>query len=350
MRRALILTAVLALLPGLAGADEVLLKGGGRISGRILSRTATAVQVDVGAGVITVPMASVLSIEEKRSALDDYEERAAKLRANDVPGWLALARWSLSQGLGTQSRRAYERVLGIEPENVEANQALGRVLVDGRWVTELEVHRARGLVEFEGAWLTPAERDAILVQRDARFNELLRLDAERRTQLRVARAARSCVRPKPRPGHRRRSMPPERWAGFRCGTEARTWSVATLPTATATPGRRTVVSRGATRPATSGRRWVCTRRTRLGCGLHIRSARQARSRLDRPACSPSAPRRLRRSAGRAAAAGIRSAPVRVPHQQRSRPVHPRRALVPPAGPRLAASNARRSRLRECVNQ
>jgi hypothetical protein len=159
--------AVLALLPALAGADEVLLKGGGKVSGRILTRTDTAVQVDVGAGIITVPMASVLSIEEKRSALDDYEERAAKLRANDVPGWSALARWSLSQGLGTQARGAYERVLGIDPQNVEANQGLGRVLVDGRWVTELEVHRARGLVEFEGAWLTPAERDAILEQRDA---------------------------------------------------------------------------------------------------------------------------------------------------------------------------------------
>jgi hypothetical protein len=189
MRRALIVTALLALLPALASADEVLLKGGGRISGRILSRTATAVQVDVGAGIITVPMASVLSIEEKRSALDDYEERAAKLRASDVPGWLALARWSLSQGLGTQARRAYERVLGIDSQNVEANQALGRVLVDGRWVTELEVHRARGLVEFEGAWLTPAERDAILEQRDARFNELLRLDAERRARDAERRAA-----------------------------------------------------------------------------------------------------------------------------------------------------------------
>jgi hypothetical protein len=189
MRRALIVTAVLALVPALASADEVLLKGGGRVSGRIVSRTDTAVQVDVGAGIVTVPMASVLSIEEKRSALDDYEERAAKLRANDVPGWLALARWSLSQGLGTQARRAYERVLGIDPQNVEANQALGRVLVDGRWVTELEVHRARGLVAFEGAWLTPAERDAILEQRDARFNELLRLDAERRARDAERRAA-----------------------------------------------------------------------------------------------------------------------------------------------------------------
>jgi hypothetical protein len=189
MRRVLIATAVLAVLPALAGADEVLLKGGGKISGRILSRTDTAVQVDVGAGIITVPMASVLRIEEKRSALDDYEARAAKLRVNDVPGWLALARWSLSQGLGTQARRAYERVLEVDPQNVEANQALGRVLVEGRWVTELEVHRARGLVAFEGAWLTPAERDAILEQRDTRFNELLRLDAERRARDAERRAA-----------------------------------------------------------------------------------------------------------------------------------------------------------------
>ncbi|MDH4066931.1 MAG: hypothetical protein OEW19_21230, partial [Acidobacteriota bacterium] len=189
MCRLLILAAAMALVPALAQADDVLLKGGGKISGRILSRTDSAVQVDVGAGIVTVRMDSVLSIEEKRSPLDDYEERTAKLGANDVAGWLDLARWSSSQALGTQARRAYERVLTIDPQNVEANQALGRVLVDGRWVTELEVHRARGLVDFEGAWMTPAERDAILARRDAQFNDLLRLDAERRARDADMRAA-----------------------------------------------------------------------------------------------------------------------------------------------------------------
>jgi hypothetical protein len=189
MRRCLILAWALALLPSVAFADEVLLKGGGKISGRILSRTDAAVQIDVGAGIITVPMASVLSIEEKRSVLDEYEERAARLTDKDVPGWLQLARWSLTQGLGTQSRRAYERVLALDPQNVEANQALGRVLIDGRWVPEPEVHRARGMVQFEGAWVTPAERDSILEERDARFNELLRIDAERRARDAELRAA-----------------------------------------------------------------------------------------------------------------------------------------------------------------
>ena len=106
MRRCLILACALVLLPALAFADEVLLKGGGKISGRILSRTDTAVQVDVGAGIITVPMASVLSIEQKRSIVNEYEEHAARLKDSDVQGWLQLARWSLTQGLGTQARRA----------------------------------------------------------------------------------------------------------------------------------------------------------------------------------------------------------------------------------------------------
>jgi len=189
MRRALLAACLLALLPALASADEVFLKGGGKISGRILSRTDTAVQVDVGAGIITVPMASVERIEQKRSVLDDYEERAARLKDADTQGWLQLARWSLSQGLGTQARRAYEHVLALDPQNVEANQALGRVLLEGRWVPEQEIHRARGMVQFEGAWMMPAERDAILQERDARFNELLRLDAERRAQDAEARAA-----------------------------------------------------------------------------------------------------------------------------------------------------------------
>jgi DNA-binding protein len=33
-----------------ASADEVYLKGGGRVSGRIVQRTATSVEIDVGRG------------------------------------------------------------------------------------------------------------------------------------------------------------------------------------------------------------------------------------------------------------------------------------------------------------
>lgn len=189
MRRCLVLAGLMVLLPAIATADDVLLRSGGKISGRILQRSETSVQVDVGPGIITVPMTSVLSIEEKRTTLDDHEERAARLRANDAPGWLELANWAASEGLNTQARRAYEKVVSIDPQHADANRALGRVLVDGRWVSEQESYRARGLVSFEGEWITPGERDAILRERESRLADLTRIDAERRAREAEARAA-----------------------------------------------------------------------------------------------------------------------------------------------------------------
>jgi hypothetical protein len=190
MRRCACLACLLALLPALLHADDVILKGGGKVSGRILSRTATSVEVDVGAGTVTIAMSSVVRIDARRSPLDDYHERAQKLTANDVQGWLQLAKWASSQGLGSQARTAYEHVLDADPGNAEANQGLGRVQLDGRWVTEAESYQARGYVQFEGEWMTAAEQDAILRQRattDAA--EQARLDAERRAQEAEARAA-----------------------------------------------------------------------------------------------------------------------------------------------------------------
>jgi len=52
-----------ALVPAAGQADEVYLKSGGQLSGRIVSRTATSVEVDIGAGRITVPASSVVRIE-----------------------------------------------------------------------------------------------------------------------------------------------------------------------------------------------------------------------------------------------------------------------------------------------
>jgi hypothetical protein len=189
MRRCMILACLLALAPTLTHADEVFLKGGGRLSGRILTRTATSIEVEVGPGTITVPMSSVVRIEEQRSVLHEHHDRANALRADDVDGWLRLAKWSASQGLNTQARHAYTRVLALDPEQADANLALGRVQLDGRWVTEDESYRARGFLSFEGQWVTPAEKEVVLRQRDAlRESELARAEAEWRAREAEARA------------------------------------------------------------------------------------------------------------------------------------------------------------------
>ena len=162
-----VLVLVAALLSPATGADEIFLKSGGQLSGRIVTRTADKVEIDIGAGRVTVPASSVVRIEEGRSALQDYEERAQHIAPGDAVGWVALGDWASSKGLGTQAREAYNRALAVSPNDPRANAALGNVEVGGRWVTEDEGYRARGYVQFEGEWMTPAEHDAILRERAA---------------------------------------------------------------------------------------------------------------------------------------------------------------------------------------
>ncbi len=161
-----IVALVVALPTGLI-ADVVYLKSGGKLEGRIVSQTDETIEVDIGAGSLSFPMSSVDRIEEGRSPLDDYDERAAALAADDSDGWLELARWASRAGLGTQARQAYERVVAIDPNNAEANRALGLVELDGRWVSEEEAYRARGMVSFEGRWMAPEEQEAIVRSREA---------------------------------------------------------------------------------------------------------------------------------------------------------------------------------------
>jgi hypothetical protein len=168
MKRALLVVA--ALLATTLHADDVFLKGGGKVSGRILARTATSVQIDVGAGTVTLPMTRVERIQDGQSALQVYYARAGGLATGDAAGWKELARWASAQGLATQAREAYERVLRIDPADRDANLARGNVELEGRWVPEAESYRARGYVEFEGRWMTPAEQEAILRQRAADFD------------------------------------------------------------------------------------------------------------------------------------------------------------------------------------
>jgi hypothetical protein len=143
-------------------ADEIHLRGGGRLSGQIVEQTAESVTIDIGAGSMVVKMSTVVRIDKSTSPLQEYRARAATIADKDVDGWRELGRWAAKQGLGTQSREAYSRVRTVVPNDPEANQALGLVLYEGRWVTEEDSYRARGFVELDGEWMTPAERQAIL--------------------------------------------------------------------------------------------------------------------------------------------------------------------------------------------
>jgi hypothetical protein len=150
-----------------ATSDEIVLRGGGRVTGVIVERTPDAVVIETAPGRLTFPMKRVEKIVESRSALEEYQERAAALAPGDAAGWATLARWAAERDLLTQSREAWQRVLAAEPSHPEANAALGRVELDGAWVSEDEAYRARGYVQHEGRWVTPAEHEALVRERAA---------------------------------------------------------------------------------------------------------------------------------------------------------------------------------------
>jgi len=164
MKRRLALLVVLA-VP--LAADEIHLKGGGRLTGEIVEQTAESITVDIGAGRMTVRMSTVVRIDKSASPLSEYRTRAAALGDQDVEGWRELARWASNQGLGTQAREAYQHVTAVVPDDAEANRGLGLVQQDGRWMTEEESFTARGFVKFEGDWMNPGEKQAILAERQA---------------------------------------------------------------------------------------------------------------------------------------------------------------------------------------
>jgi len=174
-------------------ADEVFLKGAGSISGRIVDQTERLVTVDVGGGTIGVSMAHVDHIVKARTDLDEYDVRAGRLARWDVNAWRALGRWASRQGMETQARQAYERVVEIMPDDPEAEGALGFVMLDGNWVTQDEAYRARGFVKYQGEWMMPAEaqlrRDDAAADRasweaaqSARASELEKLKADVQAQ------------------------------------------------------------------------------------------------------------------------------------------------------------------------
>ncbi len=156
-----------ALAAPAARADIIHFKDGRRLEGRIVARTATELTVESSFGTLKVDLAKIARIEEKRTPAEEVEARRAALRDDDVDGLLELSDWAAEQGL-TKHRQALLRdVLAVDPEHPLANELLGRVRLDGRWMDPDELaawvaehaaaRRAEGLIYDDGAWRSEDE-------------------------------------------------------------------------------------------------------------------------------------------------------------------------------------------------
>ena len=67
--------------------------------------------------------------------------------------------WHVAVAIEPLDRLEYRSVLrqivGLDPNHAAAQQALGRQLHEGQWLTQAQINRAKGLIFHNNTWLTP---------------------------------------------------------------------------------------------------------------------------------------------------------------------------------------------------
>ncbi|MHC4972314.1 MAG: hypothetical protein ACYTG3_08275 [Planctomycetota bacterium] len=176
---------VLLLFAASAVADDVILKDGRVLSGKVVDegKRYTVVDRDRKFAVRKLEVARVFS---KPSFMDDYEARLEKLPFDDAEAIFEFGRWLAENEWASRAARAYEEVLELDPDHRGARRALGYKLYEGEWVGPEELNRRKGLVKFEGRWYTKHD---LQLKKEIENNEKLRQAVEhrRRENLKINR-------------------------------------------------------------------------------------------------------------------------------------------------------------------
>jgi hypothetical protein len=159
----LALAWVLVLLAARAGRpDQIILRGGGQIRGKVLPDPAHGDRVIVltasGKTPLSFQKPQVQKVVPEPSALDEYVARRAEAAAT-AEAQFALGQWCEKQKLADLAELHYEAAVKQDKEFAPAHQKLGHVLYAGRWLSGDELREAQGLVKYKGKWMTPEERD-----------------------------------------------------------------------------------------------------------------------------------------------------------------------------------------------
>lgn len=146
----MILPALLAvvLLAVPVRADEpagvvVTFLNGGSVEGLLAGEDESRVRVDIGGGSMWFYRDEIESIRPKRTGVERFYEREARVDPNDAGELWDLVRWAKRAGLGTLARKTAGRVLEIEPGHAPARELLGFAFYDGMWMTRKEALSAR---------------------------------------------------------------------------------------------------------------------------------------------------------------------------------------------------------------
>lgn len=164
-----ILVLPLLLIAAPTRADLVFLSTGGQIAGEVEQLDDGNYQITTAAGtVISLERSQVSKVDEDSVETQNYDARA--LTAPDTAeAQLALAKWCREHQLNNRASRHAQRVIELEPANVEARQMLNFRNVDGEWMTREQVMESRGLVWYDGSYRT--RQEIALLQRNEKYKQ-----------------------------------------------------------------------------------------------------------------------------------------------------------------------------------
>lgn len=148
-----------------AKGDTIVLKGGGRITGKILEDDRPAaenkpddvLQIRTREGVVlAVPRTQVEEVVRLSPVQAEYE-RLREKTPDTVEGNFTLADWCRDHHLPQQREFHLRRVIELDPDNARARALLGYQKVGNEWKTRDEIMKSMGYVLYKGRWMLPQQ-------------------------------------------------------------------------------------------------------------------------------------------------------------------------------------------------
>ena len=147
--------------PQVARADEIVLRGGGQVQGKVVPdpRASDRVQVWLlqGRKPLNLEKTRILEVIPKASPLDEYIVKQ-KQTPQTTQARYDLGIWCEQNKLTDLSRIHFEEALAFDTSFEPAHRKLGHVYHDGYWLTRDELSSRQGLVKYKGRWISAEEK------------------------------------------------------------------------------------------------------------------------------------------------------------------------------------------------
>ncbi|MHC4830166.1 MAG: hypothetical protein ACYTFT_07400 [Planctomycetota bacterium] len=172
---ALLFAALLA-VPQSALADRIFTRNSDRvIEGKIIREDENEVEIQKKYGSIVVSRDNIDRIEYELQPEEVLAE--AVENAKTAGACVAAAKVAESEGVEAGDiKKAYQRALQLDTDDVDARAALGFVKHEGEWLTEGEANKAKGLIKYDGEWIKPEQIEAKKEERRQRARERFKDD------------------------------------------------------------------------------------------------------------------------------------------------------------------------------